>query len=191
MCILTRFLLFYTLCLIINNRELSHMFYSAEETVSSNMKVDKKQTGGGKTNDNMRKKMPNCVGFRWLRPQKCRAAPQATHSSAALSFLQPKWDVRAGKQVSFVDIRIILKLSREWEEFLLEMQMKEMAERGTGGEITQPVLEKCLRLIRSPELQENVPVQSLAALVCPTCYIPVKLVFSSIEQLRTGPGEVK
>lgn len=43
---------------------------------------------------------------------------------------------------------------------------------------------------------ENVPVQSLAALVCPTCHkhqlmIPVKLVFSSTEQLRTGPGEVK
>lgn len=154
----------------------------------------------GKSSGNMREKMPQWMGFRWLRPQKCRAAPQAKQSSAILSFLQPKWDVRPGKPVSFVDIGIISILGREWEKFLLEMHVKEMTEWGTGGEITQLVLGKCLRLchrfINSPELQENVPVQTLGALVCPTCYkyklmIPVKLVFSRIEQLRTGTGEVK
>lgn len=81
------------------------------------MNKGKKQIGRGKTSDNIRKKMTNWVGSRWLRPQKCRAAPQATH----FHFYNPSG-------MSEQENGIILILSREREKFLLDMQVKEMAE---------------------------------------------------------------
>lgn len=83
------------------------------------MNKGKKQIGRGKTNDNIRKKMTNWVGSRWLRPQKCRAAPQATQQH--FHFYNPSG-------MSEQENGIILILSREREKFLLDMQVKEMAE---------------------------------------------------------------
>lgn len=54
------------------------------------MKECKKQTGGGKISDNMREQMPNWVGYRWLRPQKCRAM----HSSTLISITQVAYQSR-------------------------------------------------------------------------------------------------
>lgn len=59
------------------------MFYSAEETANSNVKEGKEQTRRGKSSDNMREKMPNWVGTRWLKPQKCRGG----HTQLSRTFI--------------------------------------------------------------------------------------------------------
>lgn len=121
------------------------------------MNKGKKQIGRGKTSDNIREKMSNWVGSRWLRPQKRRLHHRSHTAQQHFHFYNPSG-------MSEQENGIIFILSREWEKFLLEMHVKEMAEWGTGGEITQPALEKCLglchELINSPEVQEKVAVQS-------------------------------